>query len=246
MAYFDFRNIGMEPRDKRVYEALYKLDRGSVRAIAEVTGLNRGTVHDVVKKLTDAGLATFVEVGPRRYYTASPPESLVSLVRERRDLMQNLEDVAAEYAAKLESRSEVEGAGGFATYYEGQEGIGAILYDVIRTVSQLNIKEYFAISTQRISSLLDKDFETFVRQRDKEGIVAKIITDTPIRGKLLLGEHRQMKFGRLNSDVIIYGDKTAIVSVDRANIPAAVVIVDQRVAGTQRLLFDQLWISASK
>lgn len=241
MTYFDFRQIGLEPRDKLVYEILYKHNKASVRFIADVSGLSRGTVHDIVKKLTDAGLATFIQNGPRRHYQASAPDSLASLVRQRREDLLALEETANQYAADLESRNDIPGAEGFATYYHGLEGFSSILRDVLRTTRQLTPREYYAISAHRINSLMYNDFVGYSQQRVKEGIFVRVVADGPQHSRHILTERRILRSVKFNSYTIIYGNKTALLSLDSAGVPTAIVVTDERIAQTQRVLFEQLW-----
>lgn len=242
---FDYRMLGMEPRDKIVYEALYKLDKVSLRAIAEATGMNRGTVYEVVKKLTALGLITFTQVGERRHYSAASPAVFLSLIRERRDHLQQLEGAAEEYIKSFEARSPVPGAGYFASFYEGEEGVAAILRDVLQTVDTLPDKTYCVFSSERVSEIIYNRFKSFSRQRVQRGIFVRVISDRPPKDKVVLAERRQLPRGRhfLNGYTLVYGDKTALVSANDTNMLSAVVITDSGVANMQRLVFEQLWQS---
>ena len=245
MTDFDYRSIGLEPRDKIVYETLYKLDKVSLRSIAQATGMNRGTVYEIIKKLTSLGLVTFTPVGERRHYSAANPEVFVSLIRERRDQLQQLEAAADEYIKTLESRHPLPGAGYFASFYEGEEGVAAILRDVLQTVRNLEKKEYCVFSSKRASDFIYNNFRGFSRQRIKQKIFVRVISDRPPIEKVVLAERRQLPSGRefLNGYTLIYGDKTALVSVGDANTLSAVVITDNGVANMERLVFEQVWNS---
>jgi sugar-specific transcriptional regulator TrmB len=245
MTEFDYRAIGLEPRDKVVYETLYKLDKVSLRAIAQSTGMNRGTVYEIIKKLSGLGLVTFTQVGERRHYSAADPQVFVSLIRERRDHLQQLELAADDYVKALESRQPLPGAGYFASFYEGEEGVAAILRDVLQTMSSSEAKEYCVLSSERASSVIYNRFKSFSRQRIKNGIFVRVISDRPAPDKVIMAERRQLPAGRqfLNGYTLVYGDKTALVSVSDTNVLSAVVITDNGVANMQRLVFEQLWNS---
>lgn len=243
---FDYRAIGLEPRDKIVYETLHRLDKVSLRAIAQSTGMNRGTVYEIIKKLTTLGLVTFTQSGERRHYSASKPEVFLSLIRERRDQLQQLESAAGEYVKSLEAREPL-GTGYFASFYEGEEGVAAILRDVLQTAGNLEPKEYCVFSSQRASEIIYNRFKSFSRQRIKQGIFVRVISDRPAYDKVVLAERRQLPAGRqfLNGYTLVYGDKTALVSVSETNVLSAVVITDNGVANMQRLVFEQVWNSLS-
>lgn len=243
MTNFDYQAIGLEPRDKIVYETLYKLDKVSLRSIAQATGMNRGTVYEIIKKLTNLGLVTFTQIGERRHYSAASPEVFLSLIRERRDQLQQLESTADDYIKELESKQPVPGAGYFASFYEGEEGVAAILRDVLQTARNLEKKEYCVFSSQHASNRLYNNFKSFSRQRIKQGIFVRVISDRPALEKVVMAERRQLPSGRqfLNGYTLVYGDKIAMVSVGEANMLSAVVITDNGLANMQRLVFEQLW-----
>ncbi len=245
MSEFDYRTIGLEPRDKIVYESLFKLDRVSLRGIAQETGMNRGTVYEVVKKLVGLGLITFTQAGERRQYSAAPPEVFRSLIRERRDQLQQLEASADMYIQALQSRQAVPGAGYFASFYENEEGIAAILRDVLQTAGNLDTKEYCVFSSERVSKVIYNRFRNFSRQRTQVGIFVRVISDRPPTEKVVMAERRQLPIGTqfLNGYTLVYGDKTALVSASDTNLLSAVVITDNGVANMQRLVFEQLWRS---
>lgn len=245
---FDFQAIGLEPRDRVVYETLHKMDKGSLRAIAAATGMNRGTVYEIIKKLTAQGIVTFTQTGERRHYAAANPEVFTSLIRERRERLQQLEGAAGEYVKFLEARSPLPGAGYFASFYEGEEGVATILRDVLQTVEALDSKEYFVFSSERASSVLYNRFKNFSRQRIKRGIFVRVISDRPPLEKVVMAERRLLPTTRqfLNSYTLVYGDKTALISVGETNLLSAVVITDNGVANMQRLVFEQLWAALEK
>ena len=80
---FKFEEIGLETRDKRVYEALIASPQSSLRKIAADTCINRGSVYESIKKLSEKGLVGSIEVGKQRRYTASSPQTIIELLHER-------------------------------------------------------------------------------------------------------------------------------------------------------------------
>jgi HTH-type transcriptional regulator, sugar sensing transcriptional regulator len=245
MSEFDYRTIGLEPRDKIVYETLFKLDKISLRSIAQATGMNRGTVYEVIKKLTTLGLITFTQVGERRQYSAASPEVFLSLIREKRDQLQVLEHAAEGYIKSLESKKPIPGAGYFASFYEGEEGVAAILRDVLHTLRDVEQPEYCVISSERASSIIYNRLKNYSRQRIQAGIFVRVIADRPPTGKVVQAERRMLPRGHetLNGYTLVYGDKTALISVGETNMLSAVVITDKGAANMQRLIFQQLWDS---
>lgn len=238
----DLLILGLELRDIRVYETLYRLQNGSLRSIAHETGLNRGTVYEIIKKLSELGLVSFTQIGERRHYSASDPEMIQALIREHRDQLQQLELPAADYARRLKSMRDGSPSY-FAHFYEGDEGIASILRDVLQTTSTAEKKEYCVVSSKVVSSFIYNNFANFTRQRIKLGIYARVVADVGSEKTAPLSERRILTSAgyALNGYMLLYGDKTALISLDEANRLSGVIIDDKGINSMQRTIFEQLW-----
>lgn len=239
----DYSAIGLEPRDMRVYESLYRLGKASLRTLAQNTGLNRGTVYEIIKKLLDLGMVTFTQIGERRRYTAAEPEILTTLIQERRDRLQGLESATKDYAAGLRDQRQLSGKGYPASFFEGDEGVAAILRDVLQTVKTGDSKTYDVISSQRVSNFIYNNFRSFSRRRIRLGLFVRVLSDAAAIDPPVLADRRQLTSGQstLDSYTIIYGHKLALITLSETNILSGIIVTDAGVAGTHRAIFEQLW-----
>jgi sugar-specific transcriptional regulator TrmB len=232
----------------QVYETLYGLQKGSLRAIASATNNNRGTVYEIIKKLVDLGLVTFNQVGQRRYYQAAGPEVFRELLSEQSVKIRQAEKAADDYIKKLRSqKTGVEGSH-FASFYEGYEGVAAILRDVLGTVRELPEKSYYVFSTPKVSEFLYVNFPNFSRQRVQENLFVRVIALGPPGEEPVMAERRTLRAETSmvqRGYTIIYGDKTALISLDEQNVPYAVVIDNPSLTNIQKLIFENAWTSLS-
>lgn len=245
MINIDLKEIGIENRDKKVYEALYAREKSSLRQLAQDTGLNRGTVYEVVKKLTDIGLISFTQIGSRRHYIAAEPDIIMELIRERREQLKEQQTTVQAYIKQLRDQSGGVQPNYFATFYEGDEGIATILRDVIQTVRGTEAKEYHVMSSKRVSSFIYNNFPSFTRRRLEAELFVKVISDTASSERSPLSERKVLLHGSeaLNGYTIIYGDRVAFISLSDSNVLSGIVITDSGVANMQRLVFKKLWNS---
>jgi sugar-specific transcriptional regulator TrmB len=243
--YSDYASIGLEPRDMHVYETLYTNEDSSLRTLAGLTGLNRGTVYETVKKLMDMGLITFHQTGQRRRYIAANPQVLIALINDRREQLKHLESVASSYALLLEAGKQ-DKSSFLADFYEGDEGIAAILRDVLQTLQIKDSKEYSVISSRLASNFLYTNFKGFSRQRVEEKIFVRVLADGPSDKEVVMAERRQLPNSTeaLNGYIIIYGDKTALISLSETNQLSGIIIHDKGIRNMQQLIFEQLWQTA--
>jgi sugar-specific transcriptional regulator TrmB len=177
MSSFDFSEICLEIRDKRVYEALIAQPKASLRQIAATTGINRGSVYESIKDLVAAGLVGSIESGKQRRYIATDPSIIIELLKERQARAAAAEAEAVSYITKIAaavSATEEAAIPPFATYYEDDEGVAAILRDVIATCRAHKLT-YRAISTSNVRHYLYQNFPNFTKRRIAEGIPVRVI-----------------------------------------------------------------------
>jgi sugar-specific transcriptional regulator TrmB len=241
---FNFDDIGLETRDKRVYEALVANPQTSLRKLAELTDINRGSVYESVKNLVDAGLVGSIEVGKQRRYMASNPNAIIELLKERQQKAQAAEQLASSYIATLVKHTKPSETSPFATFYEDNEGVAAILRDVIATCSALRSRPYRVISTKRVRQYLYQNFPNFTQRRIDEKIKVSVIAVGNGGVRDDLSERKWLPATRgagPNCYTIIYGDKTAFISMSETNVLSGIVVDNEGVANLQKELFERLW-----
>lgn len=241
---FDFAEIGLETRDKRVYEALVANPQTSLRNLATLTGINRGSVYESIKNLTEAGLVGSIEAGKQKRLIASDPSVIIELLKERQQQAAKAERAATQYIQTLAAAPEADAEHAqFAMYYEDHEGIAAILRDVIATCISQKV-DYRAISTKHVRTYLYQNFPNFTQRRIAEKIGVRVIAVGKGGTKDDLSERKWLEATRGNGPncyTLIYGDKTAFISSDEANVLSGIVIDNSGVAQLQKELFDRLW-----
>ncbi|MBP9852728.1 MAG: HTH-type transcriptional regulator, sugar sensing transcriptional regulator [Patescibacteria group bacterium] len=239
----DFGLIGLENRDRRVYEALLTLPRSSVRKIAEQTGINRGSVFESIKALTVVGLVAHVEEGKRRRYVAQSPELLHEVIAERRRDLRILQSEVDAYVASLAPPIETVDDRQFAMFYEGDEGLATILRDVLSTCRQQGVSEYCVMPSERVSAYLYTNFPHYTQERINQGLFVRSLrlSGKPIQAAEL-SEARILKAPRdTGCYSIVYGSKVATISVDTFNVASGIVVDNEGVAAAQQALFDAAW-----
>lgn len=244
---FKFEEIGLDNRDKRVYEALLAKPQSSLRTIAANTSINRGSVYESIKRLLSQGLVGSIQIGKQRRYSASEPRAIIQLLQERQDQAIAAQLTATHYISSLEAiKPPVETPQPFARFYEDHEGIAAVLRDVIATCSSGERVGYRVISTKEVRTFMYHNFANFTQRRIAEKIPVKVIAVEEGGVTEKFSERRWLTPSRGKSPncyTIIYGTKTAFISKSETNVLLATVIDNEGVADLQKELFDRIWKS---
>lgn len=241
---FDFKEIGLTTRDKRVYEALLLTPGISLRKIADDTGINRGSVYESIKQLLAIGLVGSLQSGKRQQFVAQDPSVIVDLLQERRQAAAQAERSATAYISTLAKQRPDNGeTHSFAVYYEGDEGITAILRDVLKTMRDSDSKHYYVISSKRIRNYMYHNFRNYTQQRIKANIQVSVIAVGEGGEKEFLANRVWLEDTEEASNcyTIIYGTKTAFISITEENILSGIVIDNEGVTNMQKLEFVRLW-----
>lgn len=244
---FDFRQIGLTTRDKRVYEALIASPGSSLRKIATDTGINRGSVYESVKALAAEGLVGSIEIGKQRRYTAVKPQSILEIIREKREQLTTTEQDAADYIQSLTTTATTSSVVPFASFYEDTEGVAVVLRDVLATCRDgRNGSAYRVISTKQVREFMYENFRNFTQRRIAEGISVRVIAVGQGGGNDDLSQRQWFQSSRgdaPNCYTIIYGDKTAYITLDTSNVLSTIVIDHAGTTHLQKELFDYIWDS---
>lgn len=240
-----FEKLGLSIRDSRVYVALLKSGLSSIRAISDITKLNRGTVYESLKNLSTAGLVSFQQKNVNKKYFAEDPSKLLKLIENKKDELVELEKkTKSVMPALLTTATYLPYAN--IKFYEDHEGVAVILRDVLDTVGGQTKREYCAVSSKEMRQYLYKKFPSFTRQRIKNGIFVKVVAVGPGGDEAPNSQRKWLKVGsssQPSSYTLIYGNKFAIIGLNDSYNPYGIVIDDTNVAEMQRVLFNQLWKS---
>jgi len=237
-------DLGLTKAEAQVYLALLQSGPSSIRKIATVANINRGTTYDALKRLSTTGLVSYRKRGERQHYMAESPDQINTLITERRRELVNLQAEAQTLIPKLMAIGERRQGEPIVRFYEDDAGVVAILNDVLATTARLDPKEYYVYSSLSLRGYLYRRFPTFTKRRLQNDIFVRVIA---VGEGGEPAEEAELKWlpepknADLSSYVIIYGNKVATISVSPDETPYGVVIEEAGVAAMQKFLFEQLW-----
>ncbi len=235
---------GLDIKEARVYLTLLKLGPTAIRKIAEKAGINRGTTYESLKKLQKIGLVSYFHQGKNQHFVAEDPKGLSRLFSAKKAEMKMAEENLPAVLKSLSSLSKTTSNRPVIKFYEDFSGIRTILEDVLNSASKSSPKEYVAYSSSSIRPFLyhKEAFPTFTEDRIKKKIHVKTIAigaGGNVHGK----DERKWLTKKDGAPIytLIYGKKVAMISVGENKIPHGLIIEDEGIFETERLIFDSLW-----
>ncbi|HYV33550.1 MAG TPA: helix-turn-helix domain-containing protein [Candidatus Limnocylindria bacterium] len=236
------KNFGLSEKEIAVYLALIELGPSSVRDISAKSKVNRGTSYDILKSLMEIGVVSYYNKESKQYFIAEPPEKLLSAIDQKKEDLDEVRGHIEQSLPLIKTLFEKQGGKPSVKLYEGAKGIRQILEDVLQSAE----KEYYLYSSSTVQDRKNiySDIPDFSKKRIAKNIKVKIIS-LGEGGQLAgLDERKQMPTGEndiKSTHEIIYAGKVAHISLDDKENPVGVVIQNEAIYQTQKLIFDQVW-----
>lgn len=234
------KNLGLTETEYNVYVALLKNDNTPAGEIIKKLKLHRATVYDVLSRLIEKGLVSYILINDKKHYSAADPEKLVDIISEKKAELEEKEKNIKKIASELSSlknigREKIKKH--IATIYEGKEGLKTIMQDII-----FSRKDFYVLGGQelRFKDLLPAYTKIWAAEREKLKIYAHKLTTEPKLSQWKFNiEKRVPKEYSMPSSVIIYGDKVAIVLNKE---PLTIILIENKnVAKSYESHFNMLW-----
>lgn len=233
----DLREIGLTGNEAKVYLALIELGPTSALSISKHSGLHRSIIYDAIERLKDKGLVTDAINDAKRVFSATNPEHLRELVKEKEKRLENLIPALKSITPKNTSLD--------IHAYKGKPGIKAAFEEILESKPE----ELLGFGSggenhDQLPAFLDQ----FHKKRITKGIrVRALFRKTPNgleRGKALsLLPLTQVRYlpGNIKTPgvVHIYADTIALISTDDPLFVA--VIKNKNLANSYREYFEWTW-----
>jgi len=242
------KNFGLSEKEISVYLALIELGSSSVRTIAEKAKVNRGTTYDILKSLISLGIISYYKKESKQYFIAERPETFLAVIEKKQENLLEIKTEIEESLPLFKTLFEKQGGKPSVKLYEGLVGIRHILEDVLKSMDNVKDKTYYVYSSATVRKNVHLAMKNFSKKRVRRKIKVKTISLG--EGGSLVGfdERKWMQLpDAKGKDVLrptyelIYNGKVAHISLDNADNPVGIVIENEEIYQTQKLIFEYNW-----
>ena len=204
--------IGLSKGEIKVYKAILDLGVSSINKIHENTGIERRNIYDIINKLIERGLITYITENKKRFFQITHPNKIFGYIEEKKYELDKIKEEVRKQLPLLIEKFEYKKPDIKAEIYRGKEGIKAVFEDT------LNYKENYFIGSGRYAmKLLPSFWNSYNKRRIKLKVKWYNILRAEMKKELKKPEpYEYMKFlpkeFSANPVVIfIYGNKVANV-----------------------------------
>jgi len=125
------RNIGLTDKEAQTYLISLKVGSNPASIIAKNTEINRCTTYSILESLAKKGLVTQFEKGKIKFFTALPPNKLVTYVDERRSDLAYFKHEILTFLPKFQAIRHEEQIKPSIQSYSGKSGLMQVYHSVI-------------------------------------------------------------------------------------------------------------------
>jgi sugar-specific transcriptional regulator TrmB len=240
-----FKKLGLNDKEIAVYLSLLEHGANSVRDLAMLSNLNRGTTYDILKKLQEVRLVSFFHKNTKQNFVAEDPDKILKLLSDREEELKRAEEKIKELIPELRSLQEKGGGQPTTKLYEGKQGVKFILDDILSSMKVRVDKNYYVYSAAGVREDVYGAYPDFNKKRIKAGIKANTISMSEGGGTYGVDERKWLETKKSSQGnmtyIIIYADKCAFISRDNQNNPVGVIIENKMIYETEKILFLQMW-----
>ncbi len=238
------KRVGLSKGETKIYEALLGSGLSPISKIHEKTGIERRNIYDILNKLIEKGLVTYITENKRRMFQISHPDKILQYLAEKENEIKKTVEETKFLIPSMMEKFDLRKPQINAEVYRGFEGIKTIWEDM------LNYKENYWLGSGRyVPKTLPNFFVSFNRRRIKQGVVWYNICRHEMRKEIkpFKLEHVRFlpkEFSGNPTVICIYGNK--VVNFIYGKEFFAFLIESKELAENYKLYHKYLWDKVAK
>ncbi len=239
--------IGLTDSEIKVYLALLELGSSKKGPIVKKAGITSSKIYEVIDRLIERGLASYVVKDKVKYFNAAPPSRIKDYLKEREKKLKEQEEELDILLPSLELKQKLREQKTDAEVYRGWRGMQTVYNDLLESLRP-NQELYIFGASRGFDTKKVKSFYTrFNENIAKKKLKLNIIFNKNARGNIPNVE----KIGKVKyldqttpAEILVYEDKTAIVLLEKE--PLIILIRGESIAKSFKAYFDVMWMVAKK
>lgn len=237
------KDAGFSDREIEVYIALLKLGTTTTGPLVKESKVQNAKIYEVLDKLIQKGLATYVYKGKVKYFQPTAPNNILNFFEEKigmlKETVKELEIIQStkepEYEAKV---------------YEGSKAIKSAFWEMYDHIGENAEYCVFPIGEGLGTERLQQFWAEVLRKRDKMRITIRTLPNIKLKPIFLQNYHQYTRFNvryttqEFPTGIFIFKDH--ILNVVWGDKPIAFLIKSKENYQRWKIFFEEQWAKASK
>jgi len=230
----DLEQFGLTKTESDVYIALLREGNSLASSVIKKLQLHRATVYDVLDRLIEKGLVSYVIEDGKKYYEAVNPSRFLDIILEKKHKIENEEKEAEKVVLEL-GRIKEKTPSSNVQILTGKEGVKILMQDLLKC------NEFLVIGGElRFKDYLPVYSIHWAKERERKKIYARILTEHKIDTKWHYNLYKQLPRDlKFATGTIIYSNKIVIVLPEE---PVKMIMIESKATyEAYKAEFELLW-----
>ncbi len=236
----ELKLIGLTKREINVYLALLKIGENTTGKISEESKVSTAKIYEVLAKLIEKGLATFIIKSKTKYFSPTSPKKILEYVEEKKNEIDNTKSRIEKLIPNLSSKYNKNRNRQEAVVYKDIQGLRSALYETMELGEAKDEWLAFGVTSQ-IPESANLVWPVFNKQllRRKHRIKL-IVTDKAMKKKAVKGRLVSVKIidNNATAPMSIFGGTVLIYNWEELSV---IKITNKNTAESFRKFFENLW-----
>lgn len=235
-------NIGLTKSEIKVYLALIELGSSSTGPIVDKSGAASSKIYEVLEKLMQKGLVSFVIVGGVKHYEAASPKRLLDYLKEKQKTIEDQTQSVQALLPELEMKQTLSKHRSETLVFKGLKGAQTAFEDILNSCEGGN--ELLVLGFSEIDDTFQQFLIRFHKKRARKKISLRAVFGANM--SKLVQEINQMPKSKAKMSLqkgnavatLIYQDKVLFsLAKDRLWIQ----VKNKGLSDTMRERFEETW-----
>ncbi|MFA6023364.1 MAG: helix-turn-helix domain-containing protein [Candidatus Pacearchaeota archaeon] len=125
------KKIGLSEGEIKIYNALLEIGVTSINNIHEKVGIDRRNIYDILNKLIERGLVSYIEENGKRVFKISNPDKILSYIEEKKSSLDEVKSEVEKIIPSMQDIFKSKKQELFAEIFKGAEGLKAVWDDLL-------------------------------------------------------------------------------------------------------------------
>ena len=234
-------NLGLTDGESKVYLALLKLGSSTVGPIAKEAKVAYSNIYDILERLLEKGLISFILKEKTKYFQAVPPSRLSEFLEKKEEKLQKEKSSLKSLIPELEkiqhpkSRQEAE-------IFIGVNGIKTAYLRMLKEYEEERGEWLFLVAAEENQEVIDKVFSNLYSkfkktEKDSKGIANKEYK----KSEFIKNTNFKMKYVDfpIPGNIDIFKDKIFLISWSEN--PIGILITSEEISNKFKDYFYSIW-----
>lgn len=231
------QELGLNRRESICYTSLLELGSSKVGKIVKKTGIPSSKIYEILDKLIQRGLVSYVIKNNIKHYQASDPNSLINYLEEKKKkIKQILPQLLLKQ--KFSKKQSVE-------LFEGQKAIFTLFTNLIADAKPKELYLVFSINEENKTDQANLFFKNLALRRKEKKLDTRLLKNIKYYVK---EKHTKLKLRYTNFNLpqgtTIF--RNYVILLTWVESPVAIKIESEVFANQQREFFLDLWKTAKQ